>query len=185
MRHAVDAVGAARDDREAAIDESGRGLHRDMLAVPGGGACADERDGRRRVRQGARIRPRTQSPIGAWTPSSSTAVGQPASPGTTNRAPTRAACASDPHERRPGRGVAAIARGRSPPHARRGRRPPRRRDSTSCVGRSTLDERLGGAHRADRRDRATEHAVAGLGDEAEHGTREGVEDSRRHRRGRR
>ena len=54
VRHAVDPVRPARDDREPTIDESGRDLHRDVLAVPGRCTRTHERDGRQPVRQGVR-----------------------------------------------------------------------------------------------------------------------------------
>ena len=53
MRHAVDAVGAARDDGEPTVDEARRGFHRDVLAVAGRRASADEGD--RRHAPGERV----------------------------------------------------------------------------------------------------------------------------------
>ena len=44
VRHPVDAVGAARDDREPAIDETRSGFHRHVFAVSGCGTCPDQRD---------------------------------------------------------------------------------------------------------------------------------------------
>ena len=45
MRGAVDAVRAARDDRDAAAREVGGQLERHMVAIGGRGPRADERDG--------------------------------------------------------------------------------------------------------------------------------------------
>lgn len=44
MGHPVDSVRCAGDDREPPVDETGRCLHRDVLAVPGRRASTDERD---------------------------------------------------------------------------------------------------------------------------------------------
>jgi hypothetical protein len=57
MSHAVDAVGGPRDHRETAIAESGRQLHRHVLAVVRGIAGADDGDEPRRMAEGAEAPP--------------------------------------------------------------------------------------------------------------------------------
>ena len=152
MRHAVDAVGTAGDDREPAIDETGRGLpsrrarrtrsrharrparwsgrarrERRCVRAPTGRSARARRARRRRGPRG--IAGHDEPRADAWPPAS-----------------------SDRTNPRRGRGAGASVRDPTRPRARRDRRPPRRPGRRAVRPIGAARSASAAACRADRRD---------------------------------